>query len=698
MHEKLVTITQEYSPIAEDQRYLDSFLNSIKYLTSADFLEVKATAIFMMKSYRDAGKGPRDDGKPWSSHSLATGEIAAEYKVNLATLQKGLLHDINEDTDLSITQLAQFFGDDVADGVERLSKLKQVGIPYHEKDEILQANLFEAVIDNPGAAFVRFCERLHNLRTIDARFKKDRERAISTCEESLAVYVPLAWRLGLYDIANEMALHSLSLLQTESMAKLEQIVPAFSYDKLTAISRMIVDATELDEKNFRIYLPAYGQLAEALKRRGSIERLIPDDAPQMVDFLIEGSEEASILLHRLVKSGWFDIDAHSLQGYYADLSKGVKERPLYITLRTKSTRHMGEPISIKINFLTAKQIMERRAAIFHLLQAERVEDLDIKDLAAFKIEKERIEIRKLKQMAKTPQVRSKLYEEALARGVMVATIAFPDGHTEKVDVFKKSTVLDVLLQSVHSGKLTFADFIRIREVKIGARRVRLHHTVDALSELYITIHPTVLQLRPDWLRALNTTIPEQRSIISQELRKLIDAGRVDIKEEAEALGEDIISEEFRRIQHIELKLKVIRGFNDNLRRKYPDESDFLVAVGIGEVDPTVIHAVVNRIGEYRDSLVHITVLVPRGYDQYGWEANCAEVLRSHHISIAESTNGQKSRSGIDAFLSYLFEPAGKSREELIQLGQIIAASCKNLFDLPELPKVEVVIPSTPNGL
>ncbi len=697
MREVLDAATREYSPVMEDQGYLESFLDSIRYLPEPDFLEAQATAVYMMKSFRDAGRGPRDDGSPWCSHSLQTGEIMAVRKVNLATIQKGLLHDIEEDTNITFPELTQLFGDDVVDGVIRLSKLKHDRIPYHEKDEILQANLFEAVIDNPGAAFVRLCERLHNLRTIEARFVRDRGRAIATCEETLAVYVPLAWRLGLYDEANEMAIHALSLLKPEFVKRLDQIIPGFSDNKLKIISRIITNSTNLGEDRFRIFSPSYSQLAEALKDRGSIEDLNTDNVPAIVDFHIEKSEEAGILLHRLVGSGWFDIDAHSLQDFYTDISRGVDDRSLYITLRTKTTRSI-ERISIRINFLSAKQIMERQAAIFHLIQTESEEDTQMKALAQAKIEKERGELARLKLMAPTAQIRARLYEASLARGMMVATIAFPDGYTEKIDVFNRSSVLDVLLQAVHSGKLSFEDFVRISHISIGARRSKLNQTVDAMSELVITIHPTESHLKPEWLRALNTTIPDQRKILSQELRRLVDSGRLDIINEAEEFGEKIILEEYRRLSHVEvLKVKVSHGFDPNLLKKYPDESEFLVAVGIGEIDTSVIKAVINRISEYRKSLASITILVPRGYDQFGWAVACDEILKGNRISIVESSFGQSSRRGIDAFLIYHFEPGLLDGDDLMRLRMTLADKCKSLFDLPEIPKVVVGIPKKPTN-
>lgn len=161
----------------------------------------------------DAHKNQRrKSGEAYIFHPLAVAQIvASEIGLDATSIASALLHDVVEDTEITLADIEQMFGETVArivDGLTKISSLKK------DRDVSLQAENFRKMLltinDDPRVIIIKIADRLHNMQTMDA-MRPDKQAKIAS--ETLYIYAPLAHRMGLYNIKTE--LEDLSLKYTE---------------------------------------------------------------------------------------------------------------------------------------------------------------------------------------------------------------------------------------------------------------------------------------------------------------------------------------------------------------------------------------------------------------------------------------------------------------------------------------------------
>ncbi|HHV43711.1 MAG TPA: bifunctional (p)ppGpp synthetase/guanosine-3',5'-bis(diphosphate) 3'-pyrophosphohydrolase [Firmicutes bacterium] len=144
----------------------------------------------------------RDSEEPYFSHPFQVAMILADLEMEATIIAGGLLHDVVEDTDVTLTQIRERFGDEIAlfvDGVTKLSKL-----PFRTKKEQQAESLrklFLAMAQDVRVVIIKLADRLHNMRTLDV-LSVERQQKIA--RETLEIYCPLANRLGMWQIKWEM--------------------------------------------------------------------------------------------------------------------------------------------------------------------------------------------------------------------------------------------------------------------------------------------------------------------------------------------------------------------------------------------------------------------------------------------------------------------------------------------------------------
>ena len=146
----------------------------------------------------------RKSGEPYIFHPLAVALIAVQ-EVGLGSIAVvcALLHDVVEDTDITLDQLRTIFGNRVAVIVDGVTKIEDV--LRMQQTESQQAENYRKILlsmcDDPYVIFIKLCDRLHNMRTLNS-MKDTKKLAISS--ETQYLYIPLAHRLGLYSIKTEL--------------------------------------------------------------------------------------------------------------------------------------------------------------------------------------------------------------------------------------------------------------------------------------------------------------------------------------------------------------------------------------------------------------------------------------------------------------------------------------------------------------
>jgi len=144
----------------------------------------------------------RASGDPYITHPLAVAHILAEMRLDLVSIQTGLLHDVIEDCNVPVDELRKKFGEEVAlcvDGVTKLGKLDFYNAEERQAESFRKMLL--AMVHDIRVIIVKLADRLHNLRTLEFL---DREHQERTAHETLEIFVPVAHRLGMGKIRGEL--------------------------------------------------------------------------------------------------------------------------------------------------------------------------------------------------------------------------------------------------------------------------------------------------------------------------------------------------------------------------------------------------------------------------------------------------------------------------------------------------------------
>ncbi len=152
---------------------------------------------------REAHDGQmRSSGEPYITHPVAVALNLAKMHLDHETLMAALLHDVIEDTAITKDELAELFGHTVAELVEGVSKLDK--LKFDNKEEMQAENFRKmvlAMVQDIRVILIKLADRTHNMRTLES-LRPDKRRRIA--RETLDIYAPIANRLGIHDVKNEL--------------------------------------------------------------------------------------------------------------------------------------------------------------------------------------------------------------------------------------------------------------------------------------------------------------------------------------------------------------------------------------------------------------------------------------------------------------------------------------------------------------
>ena len=166
----------------------------------------------------------RHSGEPYLIHPLAVADFLADMKLDAVAIAAGLLHDVVEDTLTTIERIKELFGPEVAHVVEGVTKIS--AIPFSSSEE-RQAESFRkmllAMVDDIRVILVKLADRLHNMRTLG---HLSEERRIKIAQETRDIYAPIANRLGMSKVKNELEELSFRYLEPQAYEALRISVDA----------------------------------------------------------------------------------------------------------------------------------------------------------------------------------------------------------------------------------------------------------------------------------------------------------------------------------------------------------------------------------------------------------------------------------------------------------------------------------------
>ena len=179
----------------------------------------------------------RDSGEPYISHPLAVAGILAGWHLDSQALSAALLHDVVEDTTITKAQIQAEFGKSVAELVDGLSKLDKIEFETQEK---AQAENFRkmllAMARDVRVILIKLADRLHNMRTLEAVPEHKRRRV---ARETLEIYAPIANRLGLNSIFQELEDLSFKYLYPDRCRVLTKAVSAARGNRREVVSKVL---------------------------------------------------------------------------------------------------------------------------------------------------------------------------------------------------------------------------------------------------------------------------------------------------------------------------------------------------------------------------------------------------------------------------------------------------------------------------
>ena len=215
--------------------YLFEGLNHIiqEYLPPEQIELVKRAFVIA----RDAHEGQsRSSGEPYITHPVAVASIIAEMRLDHEAVMAALLHDVIEDTPYTEEQLKEEFGASVAEIVEGVSKLDKLKFRTRQEAEVANfRKMILAMTKDIRVVLIKLADRTHNMRTLSA-LRPDKRRRIA--KETLEIYAPLAHRLGIEHIKNELEDLGFEAMHPQRYAVLQKVVQIARGNRKDMIERI----------------------------------------------------------------------------------------------------------------------------------------------------------------------------------------------------------------------------------------------------------------------------------------------------------------------------------------------------------------------------------------------------------------------------------------------------------------------------
>ncbi|WP_136658642.1 bifunctional (p)ppGpp synthetase/guanosine-3',5'-bis(diphosphate) 3'-pyrophosphohydrolase [Nitratireductor sp. XY-223] len=193
------------------------------------------------------GKQTRANGDPYISHPLEVAAILTDMRLDEATIAVALLHDTIEDTSATRDEIDELFGEEIGGLVEGLTKLKKLDlVSKRAKQAENLRKLLLAISDDVRVLLVKLADRLHNMRTLD--FVPPDKRA-RIAEETMEIYAPLAGRMGMQDMREELEELSFRHLNAEAYETVTKRLKELSKKNSGIIRKIETELGDLFEEH-----------------------------------------------------------------------------------------------------------------------------------------------------------------------------------------------------------------------------------------------------------------------------------------------------------------------------------------------------------------------------------------------------------------------------------------------------------------
>src|SRR3954463_2781505 len=297
----------------------------------------------------------RHSGEPYLIHPLAVADFLADMKLDAVAIAAGLLHDVVEDTLTTIERIRELFGPEVAHVVEGVTKISAIPLSTSTSEERQAENfrkMLLAMVDDIRVILVKLADRLHNMRTLS---HLPEERRVKIAQETRDIYAPIANRLGMSKVKNELEELSFRYLEPQTYEMLRARVDA----KRRATEGLIDELrTTLQSKLREAAIPfvevdgrikGLWSISQKLKRqRIELEQVYDFIALRIITSSVKDCYGALGIIHQTwspVPGRIKDFIAMPRQNGYQSLhTSGISERglPFEVQIRTAEMHRTAE--------------------------------------------------------------------------------------------------------------------------------------------------------------------------------------------------------------------------------------------------------------------------------------------------------------------------------------------------------------------
>jgi len=520
----------------------------------------------------------RASGEPYITHCVAVARILSELRLDPATIAAGLLHDVVEDTILDIEDIKAEFGEEIAnlvDGVTKLKKLDELekksskekeSRAYEQAESIRK--MFLAMVDDVRVVLIKLADRLHNMRTLGSLPEEKRKKI---AQETLEIYAPLANRLGIWKMKWELEDLAFRYLEPEKYYEIARKLEQRRLDR----ERFINQAIEI----LRTHLAKAGIEAEITGRPKHIYSIYQKMKRKNVDLDQIYDLYGIRIIVKEVKDCYAALGVvHSIwppiPGEFDDYIATPKDN-MYRSLHTAVVGPGGRPMEVQIRTEEMHRVAEYGIAAHWRYKEGTPRDVEFENKIAWlrQILEWRREVTDAKEFVDS--LKSDFFQDR----VFVFT---PKG--DIIDLPAGSTPIDFAYH-IHT-ELGH----RCRGAKVNGKFVPLDYKLKNGDIVEIIAAKKGGPSR-DWLN------PDLEYVKTSRARQKIRLWfRKQAREESIAQGKALLDKELK-------KLGIKLSYEEIAKEfKYESVEDFLAAIGYGDLNPQNIGAKLLQLESQEETL------------------------------------------------------------------------------------------------
>ncbi len=502
----------------------------------------------------------RRSGEPYISHPLNVAKLLVELGMDSESVEAGLLHDVVEDTSVDLSTIESKFGPGVmrlVDGVTKLTKMQFSSVEEQRAESIRKMLL--AMSQDVRVMIIKLCDRLHNMRTGDAwPEQKRRDKALETME----VYAPIAHRLGISNIKEELEDRSLQFLDPVGYAEIRSLLDQKNGEEflknISAVIQKHLEENGIHDAHMKSRVKSvYGIYRKTFVQNRSFDEIYDIYAVRIILDTVAECYNALGVIHDMF---------HPIPNRFKDYISTPKPN-MYQSLHTTVIGHEGIPFEVQIRTKEMDQMAEYGVAA-HWKYKEGIQGKN-------PLEERLAWVRQLLESQRDSADAGELLRDIKSDLLPEEVFAF----TPKGDVINLPAGASVIdfAYAIHSAVGN-----RMVGAKVNSHIVPIDHKVVTGEIIEILTGPADKGPSRDWLKLAAT---------SQAKNKIRTWFKKERREENIQQGKEAFEREMRR-NFINLPPEKLEGFVTELARRNrmntPDE--MYAAIGYGGLQMSRVSA------------------------------------------------------------------------------------------------------------